>query len=162
MADELTVCAAAYFRNVGKDVTTSDEFVMISSLELKWMSPADCKLLLKAFLDKGILEKKGEYIRTASDLSGLDVPLGYKPSKELVDGLHSAPAKKESAPDMFHVLMDVAKQNGLTPKDFVPACSKIQKRLGIDVGAAALMVLRDNGVDISPYVDDVYGSIRDQ
>ena len=39
MADELTVCAAAYFRSIGKDVTTPEEFVIGTSLELKWMSP---------------------------------------------------------------------------------------------------------------------------
>jgi len=162
MADELTVCAAAFFRNVGKDVTTSDEFIMISSLELKWMSPSDCKLLLRTLLSEGILEKKGEYIRTAKDLSGLDIPLGYRPSKEIMDLLHPAATKKEPAPDLFHNLMEVAKQNGILPKDFVPACSKIQKRLDIDIGAAALLVLRDGGVDISGLVDDVYNGVRDQ
>ena len=166
MADEATICAAAYFRSVGKDVTTPDEFVMISSLELKWMSPSDSKLLLKMLLEAGILTKKGDFVRTATDLSGLDVPLAYRPSAQLMDMIHSGKApvkapepKKETEPDMFHVLMDVAKEKGIQTKDFVPACSRIQKRLDIDIAAAALIVLRDNGVDISPYIGKVYANI---
>ena len=165
MTDELTVCAAAFFRSVGKDVTTSDEFIMISSLELKWMSPSDSKLLLRALLAEGVVEKKGEYIRTKADLSGLDLPLAYRPSAELLDSLHSKPEadkpKKEAAePDLFHVLMDFAKDNGISPKDFVPACSKIQRRLDIDISVAALLVLRDSGADITGYIGRVYGSVR--
>jgi hypothetical protein len=60
---------------------------------------------------------------------------------------------------MFHILMDIALKNGMQTKDFVPACSKIQKRLGIDIAAAALIVLRDNGIDISPYAADVYSNV---
>ncbi len=166
MVDEATVCAAAYFRSVGKDVTTSDEFVMTTSLELKWMSPSESKLLLKRLLELGLLNKKGDFIRTSSDLSGLDVPLAYKPSPELIKSLHEPiSVKKEekrtdSEPDLFHVLMEVALSNGIAAKDFVPSCSKIQKRLGIDISVAALIVLRDNGLDIAPYIEKVRDNVR--
>lgn len=166
MTDELTVCATAFFRSIGKDVTTSDEFVMISSLELKWMSPSDAKLLLRTLLAKGILEKKGDYIRASSDLSGIDLPLAYKPSKDVTELIRSSSvetyeSKKETEPDMFHILMDVAASNGIQTRDFVPVCTKIQKKLGIDIAAAALIVLRDNGVDISPYIGKVYAGISE-
>ena len=164
MTDELTVCAAAFFRTIGKDVTTADEFVMIASLELKWMSPSDAKLLLRMLLSEGILEKKGEYIRASRDLSGMDLPLAYKPSKDVLEAIHSGPSpapapKKEAVQDMFHVLIGIAAGNGIQTKDFVPACSRIQKRLDIDISAAALLVLRDRGVDISPYTEKVYDGI---
>jgi hypothetical protein len=162
MPDEFTVCAAAFFRTIGKDVTTSDEFVMISSLELKWMSPSEAKLLLKALLDRGVLVKKGNFVRPAADLSGIDLPLAFRPSPALIEAMHSKPAppKTEPSPDMFHVLMDIAKQKGMETRDFVPACTRIQKRLGIDVSAAALLVLRDNGADISDISQKVYDSVR--
>ncbi len=165
MADEFTVCAAAFFRSIGKDVTTSDEFVMITSLELKWMSPSDSKLMLNALLSKGILVKKGDFIRPSQDLNALDLPLAYRPSADLIDAIHgkvSRPQKKETEPDLFHIMMDVAGKNGIQVRDFVPACTKIQKRLGIDIAVAALIVLRDNGTDISEYTDDVYESICSQ
>lgn len=163
MTDEATICAAAYFRTMGKDVTTAEEFVMSTSLEMKWMSPSDSKLLLSMLISRGILIRKGDYIRPSSDLDGIDVPLAYKPSPELMESIRSKPKPvKEEAPakDMFHVLMECAVKNGMAGRDFVQSCNKTSKRLGIDIGAAALIVMRDNGIDIAPYVEDVYNGLR--
>ena len=170
MADELTVCAAAYFRSIGKDVTTPEEFVMGTSLELKWMSPSDSKLLLSAMVRAGVVTQKDEYVRPASDLGAIDLPLAYRPPKELVESLHGsksqttekAPAQKKQADtaDVFPMLMERAVEAGMQRRDFIQSCNRIQKRLDIEIGVAALIVLRDAGADVSPYLDAVYDSVK--
>ena len=166
MTDELTTCAAAFFRSIGKDVTTAEEFVMTASLEMKWMSASDSKLLLSTLISEGILVRKGDFVRPAGDLGAVDVPLAYRPSQEVMDAIHRKPEQKavekkaDAQPDPFHVLMDKAVESGMERRDFIQNCNKIQKRLNIDIGAAALIVLRDNGTDIAPYVDMVYDSVR--
>lgn len=170
MADELTVCAAAYFRSIGKDVTTPEEFVMGTSLELKWMSPSDSKLLLSAMVRAGVVTQKDGYVRPASDLGAIDLPLAYRPPKELVESLHGsksqtsekAPAQKKQADtaDVFPMLMERAVEVGMQRRDFIQSCNRIQKRLDIEIGVAALIVLRDAGADVSPYLDAVYDSVK--
>ncbi len=169
MTEELAVCAAAYFRSIGKDVSTADEFTMGASLDLKWMSPSDAKLLLSALTRAGFVTQRDGFVRPAADPGSVDVPLAYRPSKELLESLHSKSQTSEKAPkaepsgqteDMFPKLMDVAVSNGMQRRDFIQSCNKIQKRLDIEVAVAALIVLRDAGVDVSPYLDDVYGSLR--
>lgn len=170
MADELTVCAAAYFRSIGKDVTTPEEFVMGTSLELKWMSPSDSKLLLSAMVRAGVVTQKDGYVRPASDLGAIDLPLAYRPPKELVESLHEsksqttekAPAQKKQADtaDVFPMLMERAVEAGMQRRDFIQSCNRIQKRLDIEIGVAALIVLRDAGADVSPYLDAVYDSVK--
>lgn len=169
MAEELEVCAAAYFRSIGKDVTTTEEFVMGASLELKWMSPSDAKLLLALLVRKGIVSQRDGYVRPATDLSEVDVPLAYRPPKELTESLHAksqtdAPAKKAERPaapaDVFPALMERAVESGMERRDFIQNCNRIQKRLDIEIGVAALIVLRDAGADVSPYLDAVYDSVR--
>lgn len=170
MADELTVCAAAYFRSIGKDVTTPEEFVMGTSLELKWMSPSDSKLLLSAMVRAGVVTQKDGYVRPASDLGAIDLPLAYRPPKELVESLHGsksqttekAPAQKKQADtaDVFPMLMKRAVEAGMQRRDFIQSCNRIQKRLDIEIGVAALIVLRDAGADVSPYLDAVYDSVK--
>ena len=170
MADELTVCAAAYFRSIGKDVTTPEEFVMGTSLELKWMSPSDSKLLLSAMVRAGVVTQKDGYVRPASDLGAIDLPLAYRPPKELVESLHrsksqtteKAPAQKKQADtaDVFPMLMERAVEAGMQRRDFIQSCNRIQKRLDIEIGVAALIVLRDAGADVSPYLDAVYDSVK--
>lgn len=168
MTDETVTCAAAFFRSIGKDVATADEFVMGTSLEMKWMAPSDSKLLLAHLVSSGALRKDGVYIRPAFDVSSVDVPLAYRPSKELVESARStktiaaktdAPVReKKASPDLFQRLMDVAVSNGMQRRDFIQSCNKIQKRLDIDIGAAALIVLRDNGTDIGEFVEDAYAN----
>lgn len=170
MADELTVCAAAYFRSIGKDVTTPEEFVMGTSLELKWMSPSDSKLLLSAMVRAGVVTQKDGYVRPASDLGAIDLPLAYRPPKELVESLHGsksqttekAPVQKKQADtaDVFPMLMERAVEAGMQRRDFIQSCNRIQKRLDIEIGVAALIVLRDAGADVSPYLDAVYDSVK--
>lgn len=53
--------------------------------------------------------------------------------------------------------MDVAASAGIQRREFIQECNRIQKRLDIDIAVAALIVLRDGGVPIDPYVDEVYG-----
>lgn len=161
MAEELEVCAAAYFRSIGKDVTTTEEFVMGASLELKWMSPSDAKLLLALLVRKGIVSQRDGYVRPATDLSAVDVPLAYRPPKELTESLHAKKAERPAAPaDVFPALMEKAVESGMERRDFIQNCNRIQKRLDIEIGVAALIVLRDAGTDVSPYLDAVYDSVR--
>ena len=179
MENEIRTCAAAFFRTSGKDVATADEFVMSASLELKWMAPSKAKKLLALLENKGAVQCKNGYVRLSPELQGIDLPLAYKPSPDLLSLLDkplepkAAPAnapearteQKASEPpgpkDAFHALMDVATGAGIPRKDFIQSSNKLQKSLDIDIGAAALIVLRDSGVDIAPYVDAVYKGIKE-
>ena len=166
MADETQVCAAAFFRACGKDIVTVDEFVMGASLELKWMSPSKAKVLLSLLESEGAVSCKKGYVRLAEGLDVVDLPMAYRPSPELIARLDKPiepkkPAAEPEAKDAFHVLMEAAEKAGMKRTDFIQNSNRIQKRLDIDIGAAALIVLRDGGVDIAPYADMVYAGIRD-
>ncbi|MBO4569038.1 MAG: DUF2240 family protein [Candidatus Methanomethylophilaceae archaeon] len=165
MADETQVCAAAFFRACGKDVVTVDEFVMGASLELKWLPPSKAKALLSLLENEGAVTCKKGYVRLAENIEDTDLPMAYRPSPELLSRLSQPlepkkPAPEPEAKDAFHVLMEAAEKAGMKKTDFIQSSNRVQKRLDIDIGAAALIVLRDDGVDISPYADMVYSSIR--
>lgn len=158
MTGELELCAAAFFRAVGKDVATTDEFVMGVSLGQKWMTPSEAKTLLKTMADSGTVEVKDGYVRPKGNVSSIDVPLAYRPPKDILK--IAATAKKDAEvqqADVFPRLMDVAASAGIQRREFIQECNKIQKRLDIDIAVAALIVLRDGGAPIDPYVDEVYG-----
>lgn len=169
MAGDLEMCAAAFFRTVGKDVATPDEFVMGVSLSQKWMAPSEAKAVLKAMINSGVLEYSGGYIRPGKGVEGIDVPLAYRPPKDLLAAVRPAEEPKASGKepadggparaepeDMFHVLMDSAVAAGIQRREFIQECNRIQKSLDIDIAVAALIVLRDKGVPIDPYVNRVY------
>ncbi len=165
MTGELEMCAAAFFRTVGKDVATVDEFVMEVSLGRKWMAPSDAKALLAKLVKAGILEQRDGYVRPKVDVGSIDVPLAYRPPKDILSTtapieMCQSPKKENAATDMFPKLMEVAVGAGLQRREFIQECNRIQKRLDIDIGVAALIALRDAGVDITPYFNPVYDWVR--
>lgn len=163
MADELELCTAAFFRTIGKDVATTDEFVMEVSLGQKWMTPSEAKALLSALIRSGKIEQKDGYIRPKGDIAQIDVPLAYRPSKDVLQ--HETPKQAPPVPktsdgksqDVFPELMEIAVGAGIPRREFIQECNRIQKNLDIDICVAALVVLRDAGVDIAPLT----GKVRD-
>ena len=177
MEEDLTLCAAAFIRNKGKNIFNEDDFLMGMSMDLRWMSYSDAKAVMNAMIRQGILEKKGNVIRASFDYSSKDIPVAYKPSKQLIASVTQAPAAapapapepKEPAEssepageyvDMMPVLMQKAVDSGIARRDFIMESNSISKNLDIYIEAAALFVLRDHGVDITELADRVYDAIK--
>lgn len=178
MEDNLKLCLCAFVRNRGKTVFTESLLLMGMSMDLRWMSYSDAKAVLKAMMSQGLLERSGDMIRTAFDVSEIDVPVAYRPSKELIASCVSgnvppAPvpepkpvqevaetAVKTGPEDLMPILMQRAVDAGMQRKDFMGQSNSLSRKLGIFIEAAALYVLRDNGADISDLTDRVYESVR--
>ena len=160
--DELRFTAAAFFRGKGKNVVTEKEFVMTVSMDLRWVQPTDAERLLALLLGAGHLEKDGEYIRPAFDVHDTDVPIGFRPSPNIIG---TRAAKKLPVPPeggLLSELMARAESVGVKKKDFIVAVNTIQRRLNVDIEIAALLMLRDRDVDISEYYGRSYGTIAER
>ena len=169
--DELKTCVAAFFQNRGKEVITVKEFTMIISLDLRWLPVKEADRLVTILLNEGLLEKTSDgLLRIDNDLKDLDVPMAYKPSRELLEYIRNAKisstkadkVEKEHAQANIGMLMEVAESKGMQKGKFIAECNKIVKKMNIDIEVAALMVLRDHGVDVSPYYDDVYAYVANK
>ncbi len=167
MTDEYTVCAAAFFRNKGKTVITESEFTMVMSMDLHWMPFGKAKLLLAELLSRKILVKNGEFLKPSFEISDIDVPVAYRPSDALISSLggkkaeRPAPAPVQSD-DLLPSMIAKAVESGMEKRDFIAESNSISKRLDIDILAAALIVLRDRGVDIGPFADRVYDAVKEK
>lgn len=147
MADELTVCATAFFRNKGRDVVTEKEFIMGISLDLRWMPVKESQALMDAMVSAGVLELKDGYLRPRFDGSALDVPVAYKPSKELIASLSSKKEKPQGG--LFPEMISMAEKCGMRRAGYIAACNSLQKKLDIDIEVAGIVILRDMGADVS-------------
>ena len=164
MTDEYTICAAAFFRNKGKNVITETEFLMVISMDLHWMPYGKAKELLAQMLSRNVLVKNGEYLKPSFEISDIEVPVAYRPSNSLISSLsqktESAPAKPAPGDDdLLPSMIAEAVKMGMEKRDFISESNSVSKRLDIDMLAAALIILRDKGADISPYADRVYQAV---
>jgi hypothetical protein len=182
--NELKVCAAAFFRNKGKEVVTANELIMTISLDLRWMDTTAASRFIKLIAAEGLVTATPDGLMKASpELAATDVPIAYRPSAELIEYIRTAdtavkkdaPApetpkeepkeapKKKTPPAnndaILPKLMDAAVSSGMKRSEFMAECNKIVKRLNIDTEVAALLVLRDRGADVDHYYDAVYASV---
>jgi hypothetical protein len=155
--DDLKTAAAAFFRNRGKNVVTADEFEMTVSMDLRWMTPKEAASLLLLLLDNGIVKKEDGYVRPTFDVSKSDIPLGFKPSAEI---LKVTRPKKLPAGDLLSELIGKAESSGIKRKDFIISVNALQKRINVDIEIAAILMLRENSIDIAGYADAAYELIR--
>ena len=119
MVDELTVCAAAFFRIKGKDIVAEKEFSMGISLDLRWMSVKEANALIKIMISSGVITLKDGYLRPAFDLSEIDVPMAYRPSANFVKKVldmhrESEPVKKtQDSDNVFSEMISMAEKSGM-------------------------------------------------
>ena len=153
---------------------TENDVLMGLSMDLRWMTYSEAKAFFSAMVTAGLFERSGDICRATFSENGIDVPVAYKPSRELIGKVMAtkeAPApkpEKEDVPaqenkvpaDMMPTLMKVAVDNGIERKDFMVQSNAISRKLGIFIEVAALYVLRDAGVDITELSDRVYESVK--
>ena len=165
MTDEYTVCAAAFFRNKGKNLISENEFLMAISLDFHWMPYGQAKNLLAALLSNNILVKNGDLLKPTFEISDIEVPVAYRPSDALLNSLSKGtPAKTESKPsedaDLLPSMIAAAAEKGMEKRRFISEANSLSKKMGTDMLAAALVILRDEGVDITSYADRVYEAMK--
>lgn len=132
------------FRRKGKGSLTEQEFVSSASFDLRWFSPKDAQKLLDLSLSGGHLKRKNGQVMPTFDLSGIDVPLDYKPSKQVLD----APVRRGHA-DLFSEIVDrIVRTKAVPKREVVSKVNKKQEMLGIDVEPAALLVASDYGLQV--------------
>lgn len=131
------------FRRKGKDSLTEQEFVSSASFDLRWFSPKDAQKLLDISLSGGHLKRKNGSVMPTFDLEGVDVPLDYRPSKEVLEAHAKRPA------DLFSEIIDrIARTMSVPKREIVSKVNKKQEMLGIDVEPAALLVASDYGLQV--------------
>ena len=171
MEDNLRLCASAFVRNKGKSVFTESDILMGLSMDLRWMSYSEAKSVLSAMATAGLFEKSGDMYRATFSNNDIDVPVAYKPSRDLIERVHAGKVKPEPpkeepkqpeavSQDMMPVLMNVAVENGIERRDFMVQSNALMRKLGVFIEVAGLYVLRDKGVDVSELADRVYESVK--
>ena len=124
--------------------------LMGMSMDLRWMSHSEAKAVLAAMIRAGVMERNAGLIRPTPGVADRDVPVAYRPPRELIDAaVAGGPAEQPAHEDVMPLMMDAAVAAGMERREFMSRCNQLRKDLDIHIEAAALIVLRDAGADIS-------------
>jgi len=140
---DLQKSIALLFRRKGKELLTEKEFVFSASMDLRWFSPKEAQRLLDVGITGGFLQKKNGNIVPTFDTSLIEVPLNYKPGRDIFEHIPNKPR------DFFSEIVDkIVKTKSVPKREVVSRVNKKQELLGIDVEPAALLVASDYGLSM--------------
>jgi len=132
----LRVAVAVPFRQQGARSLGEGEFVVALSLDREWFSPDQAKRLVDVAVGRGLLDTDDGDLRPTFDVDEVAVPEGFTPDTDIL--------REQST---FEQLLDLMVEGGLDKQEAVAATNEAQRRLGIRLEAAAVVVARRHGLD---------------
>ena len=80
----LKIAVAAPFKHMRKERLQRSEFVFYIAIDRKWMNKEQANQLLERAKAEGLVEIDGGTIRLLFDLAEVSIPLGFKPTSDLL------------------------------------------------------------------------------
>jgi hypothetical protein len=85
----LEIAVAAPFKHMRKERLQRSEFVFYVAIDRKWMNKEQANRLLERAVEEGLVGIDGGTIRPLFDLASVEIPLGFKPTSDLLTGAES-------------------------------------------------------------------------
>ena len=145
----LQVAVAVPFRQQGTRSLGEGEFVVALSLDREWFSPDQAKRLVDVAVGRGLLDDDDGELRPTFDVDAVDIPEGFTPDTDIL--------REQST---FEQLLDLLVAGGLDKQTAVADTNETQRRLGISLEAAAVVVARRNGVDCGGVAETVRAELE--
>ncbi len=146
---ELETCLAVLFKRKGKNVMTETEFMLTVSFDYRWFTPKEAQALLDISVKRGLLTRTEEFLKPNFDLKDVEASLSFRPSSSVLSD------EKEEISLFAQLVQLISDKGGLKKRDAVSRINRTQERLGVDVEVAAVLVARDLGIDVTPYLEPV-------
>jgi len=148
--DELKVVIAEPFRIRGKARLTPAEFTFTLTLELKWLTPEESRQVIDEGLKSGLLKEEKGKIAPAFDYRNVAVPPGFRPGFDLF--------RKKS---LLERVVDLLAGSGMSETEAQELISKKQEHLSgyVTPEVAGLIVGKERGLDVQPYIDEAFAGL---
>ena len=145
----LQIAVAVPFRQQGTRSLGEGEFVVALSLDREWFSPDQAKRLVDVAVGRGLLDNDDGDLQPTFDVDAVEIPEGFTPDTDIL--------REQST---FEQLLDQLVAGGLSKQDAVAETNDTQRRLGITLEAAAVLVARRNGVDCAEIAETVRAELE--
>jgi hypothetical protein len=146
---ELETSLAVLFKRKGKNVITETEFIFTVSFDFRWFTPKEAQVLLDIAIKRGLLIRTEEYLKPNFDYKDIEASLSFRPSKEVLSG------EKEELSLFAQLIQLITEKGGLKKRDAVARVNRVQETMGVDVEVAAVVVAKELGLDIAPFIEPV-------
>lgn len=149
--NDLAYVVSMPFKRKGKEVLKESEFVLSLSIDLNWFAPEKAKIILSEAEKEGLLKREGELVTPAFDISGVEIPQGFKPEKDILE-------KKT----MFVKVVDrIIARTGMEKRKVIALVNKKHEELAkiVAIEVSAILVAIENGIAVDDLVEEEFESL---
>ena len=138
----LRTTVAYPFRREGERRLAESEVVVALSLDRDWFSPDQAKRVVDVAAARGLIERDGNDVVARFDPGDVHVPEDFTPDESIL--------REES---VFERVLDRLLAAGIEKREAVAAVNQRQADLAVTVEAAALVVAREEDVEVDDLAD---------
>ncbi len=144
---DLMYSGVAPFKIKGKKEMTISEFIFALSLDLKWFSPDQSRVVLEKAVKRGFIKQRDDTLEPGIDIDTVSIPPDFTPDFRKI---------MEITP--FDIIVDrIVAKTGKDRKDIIAEINDKYEEYDrmLDASVIALVFAREMGIDVSDMVDEV-------
>ncbi len=148
---ELTYTVSMPFLRKGKETLKESEFVLALSIDLNWLTPEQAKIVLSEAEKSGLLKRNGEMVSAAFDISGVNIPSGFKPQQGIF----------EKKTVFERIIERIISGTGMDKRKAIALINKKQEELAktVVIEVSAILVAIEHGVLVDDLIDEEYAAL---
>lgn len=147
MMAEMMYIVASPFKLKGKGTLAVSEFIFTLSLDLKWFSPDQARVVMDRAIRRGLLKQENDSLYPGFDIDRISVPPDFKPDfKKIIE--HS----------VFDTILDrIIIATGAERKVVASEINRRYEKYGeiIDINVVALIVAKEKDAEIADLIEEV-------
>ncbi len=125
------------FQRKGSSSMPVDDFIYGPAADLGWFTSKEMRKVLDIAKKAGFIIMENDTVKTNFDPSSVDIPLGFRPSKDILEEDVKRP--------IFQRILDemMAAAKNMSKSDIISKVNEKQEKMNIEIEVALLLVARE-------------------
>ena len=153
--DEEQIIIAFVFRRNGKNEISYSKFYLTLSIELKWFTPEKAKEFVEFSIKHNLLEKKEDVLSPTFNISNINIPLGFSPSKDIREK-EIITKKEEYTEEIFEIILKkIIEKTGKNENEIRMEIKEITLEKNITSEIASLFLCKELSIEINGFLKNI-------
>ena len=155
MPSETEIIITFLFKRSGKSKLSFSDLYLNLSMDLNWFTPEDAKDFVNLALKQKLLTKKGESIQPNFDYDKIVVPVGFTPSKRVLDVKKVKKHDKKDETVLKKIVKRVVEKTDLDERQAIEKINTTAKEKNITKEVAALLFGKEYDLSLEEFFEEI-------
>jgi hypothetical protein len=143
---------ASLFKRKGKESIKQKELELLISMELRWFNPVEAKKIIEYSLNNGVLAANDDELKPNFDISGQEIPIGFRPPKDLMNEL-----EQDQGSLFMQLVNQICLSTGMDETKVIADINSKQAQMEgyVTLEVIAILYAKEHEVEIERFTEQV-------